>query len=230
VGPNGYPEEPPTWLLISFETQLPILTRCVLPEKYERSNPHLAGGTARASLIRSNWCRTLSKALENYIQSIFKTYGVCFGCRKIDTAFFEYVLLDLFICVTHDMKIMKSYKFKSKRLKSSTASGPASFKTAKPPGNDLNGHSFTMCCIVCCSASHSQSGMSVKPHLCIREPHRPWLVRKRFKRTNSCQRSSKQEDLLFWSRIRSPLISIDVDQVSDIGNTQNRSTGNQSLR
>jgi hypothetical protein len=87
--------------------------------------------------------------------------------------------------------MMKSYKFKFKHLKYSTASGPASFKTAKPPINDLNGHLFTMCCIVCYSAPQSQSEMSVKPHLCIKEPHRPWLVWKRFKRTHSCRRSSK---------------------------------------
>jgi hypothetical protein len=139
--------------------------------------------------------------------------------------------------------MMKSYKFKSKRLKYSTASGPASFKTAKPPGNDVNRHSFTMCCIVCCSAPQSQSGMSVKPHLCIMEPHQSWLLWKRFRRTHSCRRSSKPGGMLFGSRIRSPLIGIDVDQcdkqVSDIGqqrqrwewvHTPNRSTGNQSLR
>jgi hypothetical protein len=87
--------------------------------------------------------------------------------------------------------MMKSCKFKSKRLKYSTASGPASFRTAQPPGNDLNGHSFTMCCIVCCSAPQSQSGMSVKPHLYTSEPHRP--VRKRFKRTHQVSDIGKSD-------------------------------------
>ena len=121
--------------------------------------------------------------------------------------------------------MMKSYKFKSNRLKYSTASGPASFKTAKPPGNDLNGHSFTMCCIVCCKA------LSAKPHLYIREPHRPWLVRKRFNNTHSCRRSSKPGGLEFGSRMRSPLIGNDVDQcdnqVSAIGNSESDENGSK---
>jgi hypothetical protein len=111
--------------------------------------------------------------------------------------------------------MIKSLKLKSNRLKYFTTSEPASFKTTKPPENDLNGHSFTMCYIVFCSVSLTVTIRNVCKTPSVHQGTTSALI--------------SPGGLLFEPRIRFPLIGIDVDQcdnqVSDIGNSDSNGNG-----
>ena len=46
----------------------------------------------------------------------------------------------------------------------STASGPASGRRRRPPGNAVSGHSSTMCLVVWWLSPHGQAGDAITPH------------------------------------------------------------------
>ena len=46
----------------------------------------------------------------------------------------------------------------------STASGPASCRRRKPPGNAVSGHSSTMCLVVWWLSPQGQAGGAITPH------------------------------------------------------------------
>ena len=62
-----------------------------------------------------------------------------------------------------------------------TASVPTSFRPLRPPENFVSSHSSTIWCIVW-TCPHWQSGLDREPHLTSDALHRPWVVRKRFRR------------------------------------------------
>ena len=62
----------------------------------------------------------------------------------------------------------------------STASGPASCRRRRPPGNAVSGHSSTMCLVVWWLSPPGQAGDAITPHRWRVSAHRAWEHMRRF--------------------------------------------------